>query len=77
MKVYSPKDNYKLDKILAASALFNGNIQVEYIDYDSKITKQFREAYPHYDLPVLQVTDHKYITGTNSILLYLCGESFN
>ncbi|MCP5470428.1 MAG: hypothetical protein H7A36_08005 [Chlamydiales bacterium] len=71
MKVYSPEHNYKLDKITMAAKLFNKTLTHEKVDFDAKVSKGFKEAYPHFSLPVLETPNGKFLTGTNSILLYL------
>ena len=45
------------------------------MDFDAKVSKAFREAYPHYSLPALETPSGKFVTGTNSILVYLAGGS--
>lgn len=71
MKVYSPADNYKLSKVLLAANIFAKEVVHENVDYDPKVSKPFKETYPQYSLPVLQINPGKFITGTNAILLYL------
>lgn len=71
MKVYSPEDNYKLSKVLTAAKIYGQEVVHEKVGYDAKISKGFKEAYPHQSLPVLETPTGKFITGTNAILLYL------
>ena len=42
MKVYSPKDNHKLSKILFTAKLYGKDLTHELIDYDTKVPKSFK-----------------------------------
>jgi hypothetical protein len=50
---------------------FNKNIVVESVGFEPKISKQFKEQYPHYSLPLLEISEGQFVTGVHSILLYL------
>ena len=71
MKVYSPTDNHKLDKILFTAKLYGQNVLHEPTDFNAKIPKTFKDAYPAFSMPALEVEEGKYIFGTNTILLHL------
>ena len=73
MKVYSPEENYKLKKIAQAAKIYRKAYELEKVEFEPKVSKSFKEAYPQYTLPVLETDNGKFITGTNSILLYLAG----
>ncbi len=53
MKVYSPKDNHKIEKILFAAKLYGKELIHEVVEYDTKIPKSFKEAYPAFSMPAL------------------------
>jgi hypothetical protein len=73
MKVYSPKNNYKLDRILFAAQIYNQNVNHVEVPFDHK-NKQFQEAYPHWSLPALETTTGSFIFGINSILVHLAAQ---
>lgn len=75
MKVYSPEENYRLKKIQMAAKIYKQALSVEKVEFDPKISKTFKEAYPQYTLPLLETDSGKFITGTNAILMHLAGES--
>lgn len=74
MKVYSPEDNYKLKKIVLAAKIYRRGLTLDKVDFEPKVSKSFKEAYPQYTLPLLETENGQFITGTNSILLYLAGQ---
>lgn len=74
MKVYSPDQNYRLSKIVLAAKIYKKQVGVESVGFEPKVSKTFKEAYPQYTLPLLETESGRFITGTNSILLYLAGE---
>ena len=53
MKVYSPKDNHKLSKILFTAKLYSKDVIHEPLDFDAKIPKTFKDAYPSFSMPAL------------------------
>ena len=56
-----------------AAKIYARDLMHENVDFDAKVSKAFKEVYPHYSLPVLELPSGKFITGTNSILIYLAG----
>lgn len=52
MKLYSPANNYKLEKILFASKLTGNKVHHIEVPFDHK-NKQFIAQYPNYTLPCL------------------------
>lgn len=70
MKLYSPSNNYKLDKILLASKILNNPLEHVEVPFDHK-HKQFIAQFPNYTLPALQLSESNYVFGSNSILLHL------
>jgi hypothetical protein len=70
MKVYSPKNNYKLDQILFAAKIYNQPINHVEVSFDHK-NKQFQEIYPQWSLPALETNNGTFVFGFNTILVYL------
>ncbi len=73
MKLYSPSNNYKLDKVLLASRILGKLIEHIDVPYDHK-NKQFIAQFPNYTLPALQLSEKDFVFGTDSILLALYDE---
>lgn len=73
MKVFSPPNNHKLNKILFAAKLYNHSVEHVEVPFNHK-NKQFQDAYPQSTLPALELQDGTFIFGTNSILLSLVPE---
>lgn len=71
MKLYSPSNNYKLDKILYAGKIYREEIKHEVVDFDVKVPKSFKDAYPNFSIPALECPNEEYLFGVNTILLYL------
>ncbi len=55
MKLYSPANNYKLDKVLLASCILGKPIVHLEVPYDHK-NKHFIAQFPNCTLPALQIT---------------------
>ena len=53
MKVYSPEDNYKLKKIVLAAKIYRRGLTLDKVEFEPKVSKSFKEAYPQYTLPLL------------------------
>lgn len=70
MKIYSPSNNFKLDKVLFASKLLGKKLQHLEVSSDHR-HKQFIAQFPHYSLPALELNDNEYVFGSHSILLSL------
>lgn len=70
MKLYSPSNNYKLDKVVLAARILNKPLEHIEVPFDHK-HKQFIAQFPNYTLPALQLTESHYVFGSNSILLNL------
>lgn len=75
MKLYCPQQNYKQNKIQLASKIYKKTVNVEKVQFDPKVSKPFKDSYPQYTLPLLQTEEGKFISGVNSILMYIAGET--
>ena len=42
MKVYTPSENYKLNKMTMTAKLYNKQFEHEKVDFDPKISKEFK-----------------------------------
>lgn len=76
MKIYSPSNNFKFDKVLFGSRILGKKVNHVEVPYDHK-NKQFIAQYPNFTLPALEMESGEYIFGANSILLALWDESIN
>ena len=76
MKLYSPSNNYKLDKVLFGSRILGKPIEHIIVPFDHK-NKQFIAQYPNYSLPALHVADSSYVFGANSILFSIFDQKIN
>lgn len=76
MKLYSPANNYKLDKVLLASRIFGKPLVHVEVPYDHK-NKQFIAQFPNYTLPALQITEKEFVFGSDAILLALYDEKLS
>lgn len=54
MKLYSPSNNFKLDKVLFSARILNKKVEHIEVPFDHK-DKKFIAQYPNYSLPALQV----------------------
>ena len=76
MKLYSPSNNFKLDKVLFGSRILGKKVDHVEVPFDHK-NKQFLTQYPNCTLPALELGDGQYVFGANSILLALWDETIN
>jgi hypothetical protein len=70
MKLYSPSNNFKLDKVIFGSRIIGGKVTHVEVPFDHK-NKQFIAQYPNFSLPALEMEDGQYVFGADSILLAL------
>lgn len=73
MKVYSPEEDYKLNKILMAARIYKREITYQQTDLQAKISKSFIEHYPQYCMPALETENGQFIFGVHTIMRYLAG----
>jgi glutathione S-transferase len=73
MKLYSPSQNFKLDKVLFGSRILGKKLTHIEVPFDHK-NKQFIVNYPNFSLPALEMENGQHVFGADSILLVLWEE---
>ena len=76
MKLYSPSNNFKLDKVLFGSRILGKKLTHVEVPFDHK-NKQFIAQYPNFSLPALEMENGQYVFGADSILLTLWEDKIN
>jgi elongation factor 1-gamma len=76
MKLYSPSNNFKLDKVVFASRILGKKVEHIEVPYDHK-HKQFIAQYPNFSLPALNAKEAEYVFGADSIVLALFEEKLS